>query len=194
MKVGINDFLRKHLDPGYPGTTLEPGDIERLRQLAEKHFDACREGYAPYCLEIDFAPGDALGREVILPYVRITEENKHLLQSAYEERKEGELPFLSRWFGASDVSDERMGAAKIRLILYSHEQLVSDGDACTEDPWELITVLAMGEPESPMPPQTMIRNLIGSSTGGSGEKFDPEAYRASCKFWDEYAMVRDSFC
>lgn len=51
-----------------------------------------KEGYAPFCKHI-FVENLTETKNAILP---ITQDNQHLLQTAYEARTEKELPVLRR--------------------------------------------------------------------------------------------------
>jgi hypothetical protein len=56
-----------------------------------------------------------------LQTIEITEQNKHLLQTAYQARTEKELPVLVRFFPRGSV--ELAKARFLDIILYSKEQI-----------------------------------------------------------------------
>jgi hypothetical protein len=57
------------------------------------------DGYAPFCKHL-FVPNFA---GMLRTTIAITEDNQHMLRSAYEARTEKELPVLNRWFPAELV-------------------------------------------------------------------------------------------
>ncbi len=44
--------------------------------------------------------------------------------------------------------------------------------------------------ELPMQPITIMRNALGKEYGGSGVPLVEEKYRASVKFWSEFALIK----
>jgi hypothetical protein len=49
-------------------------------------------------------------------YAQINDENKHLIRSGYEARKENELPVLIQWFDRNEVPPPE--ATYLDIILY----------------------------------------------------------------------------
>ena len=57
--------------------------------------------------------------------------------------------------------------------------------------WGVVAILGQSHPnEEPMKPETMIRNSLGISEGGSGVPLDREAYLRSVEFWEKHATVK----
>ena len=136
--------------------------------------------------------------------MRITDENRHLLRSAYVARTDKELPVLTRWFPADQVSAPV--ATYLDVILYSRDQINlenaamaqapetyvrADGETVPEDaPWGIISIKPQLEVhETPMSPITAMRNALSKSEGGSGVALDRDAYRAAVEFWTHHAMI-----
>jgi hypothetical protein len=118
--------------------------------------------------------------------VPITEQNRHLLRSAYESRSPDELPVLVRWFEGAVPPVANFLIA----ILYSREQLAREGTPITAD-WGVVGCMYTSEPEEiPMAPITMMRNALGVGEGGSGVVLEREAYRRSVDFWSVHANWR----
>lgn len=116
----------------------------------------------------------------------ITDDNRHLLRSAYEARTKDELPVLVRWFEGI----EPPVANYFGVILYSREQLAKEG-APIEADWGVVGCLYTAQPEEiPMAPITMMRNALGVEEGGSGVPVDREAYRRGVEFWERNANWR----
>lgn len=140
------------------------------------------DGYAPFC-KIHVHRNWTTTRCIALP---ITEENRHLLRSAYEARTVDELPVLVRWF--EDVLPPV--ANYLLVIVYEREQLAKENTPIAAD-WGVVGCMYTSEPEEmPMAPITMMRNALGVAEGGSGVPLDPEAYRRSVAFWSVHANWR----
>ncbi|GBG28834.1 Hypothetical Protein FCC1311_050552 [Hondaea fermentalgiana] len=164
-------------------------EIERRGGL-----DACLEpGYAPFCKHV-FMKNFCGARTLDLA---ITEGNKHLLRTAYEARREGELPVLARFFDVADI-DEVPEAEMLDIILYSREQINVEnksmgeaGDPDEKAPWGIISIKPQNQDkELPMQPITMLRNALGKEEGGSGVPLDKESYLKSVAYWSEHAAIK----
>ena len=96
MSIALTPFARRRLFPAEPrsNTILDctPGDFER--HLNDVPPLKLLDGYAPFCklhVHRNWTPTRCLTMPV-------TEDNRHLLRSAYEARSRDELPVLVRWF------------------------------------------------------------------------------------------------
>ena len=93
----LDEFAHKQfndINPDYNGTRIYFDSKDFVARIQQYHNDG-RElvgGYAPFCKHI-FVPNFAGAR---LGSLAITQENRHLLQSAYSRRRPEELPVLSR--------------------------------------------------------------------------------------------------
>ncbi len=88
---------RQWIDPHFPGTRLDCDPIEFVQQVHAYHKEGGAglvDGYAPFCKHI-FVPNFV---EATLGALPITEENEHLLRTAYERRRPEELAVLTRFF------------------------------------------------------------------------------------------------
>lgn len=116
----------------------------------------------------------------------ITLENSRYLRSGYTSRREGELPYLARWF---DLPVKAPVAEYLILILYSADQLNKEGVTTNAD-YGIVGMQATMTPKvEPMTPYTMVRNAMGIEEGGNGEEIDKEYLIEAAKFWDEHAIV-----
>jgi len=76
-------------------------------------------------------------------------------------------------------------------VLYSREQIENEepGSSSGAD-YEIICINAEpDEIDSPMTPDTIIRNHLGKEFGGSGVSIDTEKYMESVEYWSRYAML-----
>jgi len=184
MSIVLTEFARSRLFPRTPRrNTIQ----DCTAQAFERHLNKAAplkvlDGYAPFC-KIHVHRNWTTTRCIALP---ITEENRHLLRSAYEARTVDELPVLVRWF--EDVLPPV--ANYLLVIVYEREQLAKENTPIAAD-WGVVGCMYTSEPEEmPMAPITMMRNALGVAEGGSGVPLDPEAYRRSVAFWSAHANWR----
>ncbi|NII12155.1 DUF3228 family protein [Oleiagrimonas sp. C23AA] len=184
MSIVLTPFARTRLFPREARRNAiqdcSPEGFER--RLNEQVPEKVLQGYAPFC-QLHVHRNWTSTRCMAVP---ITDENRHLLQSAYEARSSKELPVLVRWFEGV----EPPVANYLLPILYSREQLAKEGEAIDAD-WGVVGCLYTMTPEEiPMAPITMMRNALGVDEGGSGVPLDAEAYRRSAAFWQDHANWR----
>ena len=171
---------------------FDPVDFEK-RVNEQYSPEDLKEGYAPFCkhLFIKNFTGSTLY------YEKITEDNRKLLQTSYESRREEELPVLKRFFSKEDVKPRP--ALYLDIILYSKEQIQKENESMkTKDPnadtqydWGIISVKSQDlDYEIPMDPITCMRNSLGKEEGGSGVPLDREAYMKSVQFWKDHALIQ----
>jgi len=186
--VGITKFALKHTEEDFVGTKLTTKQLDEIRFLTEGKMNLntdVKDGYADFCKEIHIK-----GFPVNCPITRITPLNFPYLRSDYVLRNEGELPHLARFFSKGTV--EPSPAHHITVIVYSREQLMSEGDDYTGCHYDIVTVLAQPcEGTAPMNPYTMVRNHMGKEFGGSGVELNREEYEKAVKFWTEHAMIEE---
>lgn len=184
MTIALTAFATRRLFPtdgranGLQGITAEAF----LRHLNTKAPLKVLDGYAPFC-KLHVHRNWTATRCLTVP---ITDDNLHLLRSAYEARTDGELPVLVRWFEGVTAPV----AEYLLVIVYARDQLRKEGDAIDAD-WGIVGCLATATPEEiPMAPITMMRNALGVEEGGSGVALDADAYRRSVAFWAHNANWR----
>jgi len=143
------------------------------------------DGYAPFCKHL-FIPNFT---DALTPIHEIT-GYRHLLQVGYEARREEELPVLTTWFDRAGLPGGQEKAQWLDIILYSKEQLRSEGEYIDAE-WGIVSINAVPSPdEIPMKPITMMRNALGKEEGGSGVPLDREAYEAAVAYWSNHATIR----
>ncbi len=184
MSIILTPFAVARLFPRTPrGNTIQDCTPEQFeRHLNEHEPLRILEGYAPFC-KLHVHRNWTSTRCLTAP---ITQDNCHLLRSAYEARSRKELPVLVRWFEGL----EPPVAEYLVVILYSRDQLAKEGTAVDAD-WGVVGCLYTMTPEEiPMAPITMLRNALGVEEGGSGVPLDREAYRLAVEFWENNANWR----
>ena len=189
MKIAMTEFALRNWAPDASGTRVEgltPGElVDRCNAAGGPLVD----GYAPFCKHL-FLKNDGPTRAAFAP---ITEDNRHLLRSGYEARREGELAVLGRWFEGLEAPR----AEWLDVILYSHAQLVKEASDFAQEQsvpdcdWGIVSIIGVLSPEEPpMPPITQLRNALGRDEGGSGVPIDRAAYDRAAAFWDRHASLK----
>jgi hypothetical protein len=184
MQIKMTEFARPRLFPREPRrNTIQDITAIGFEQHLNDHAPLkVLDGYAPFC-KLHVHRNWTSTRCLTVP---ITNDNRHLLRSAYEARNSSELPVLVRWF--EDI--EPPVAEYLIVILYSREQLAKEGSPIDAD-WGVVGCMYTSTPaEIPMAPITMMRNALGVAEGGSGVALDGEAYRRSVEYWSAHANWR----
>jgi hypothetical protein len=183
-RIALADFARRRLFP----EPRRPNSIQDLTpEQFERHLNAhpplaVLDGYAPFC-KLHVHRNWTATRCLTVP---ITDDNRHLLRSAYEARSREELPVLVRWFEGvtPPIADYLV------VILYDRAQMAKEGTPI-EAEWGVVGCMYTSEPdEIPMAPITMMRNALGVAEGGSGVSLDRAAYACSVAYWESHANWR----
>ncbi|MGY0560288.1 DUF3228 family protein [Luteimonas sp. A277] len=184
MTIILTPFARARLFPDQGrGNTIQDCTPQEFQQhLNMQPPLKVLDGYAPFC-KLHVHRNWTSTRCLTVP---ITDDNRHLLRSAYEARSKAELPVLVRWFEGV----EPPVAGYFVVILYSAEQLAKEG-VPIDGEWGVVGCLYTADPEEiPMAPITMMRNALGVEEGGSGVPMDRGAYRRAVDFWNNNANWR----
>ncbi len=190
VSIALTPFARRNWTPEASGTRIEGMSPEALVAACNGALEGGASlvaGYAPFCKHL-FIGNDTPTRCGFAP---VTDDNRALLCSGYEARREGELAVLTRWFEGVEAPR----AQWLDVILYSHEQLLREAADFPDDvpdcDWGIVSILGTLVPEEPpMPPITQLRNALGPAEGGSGVAIDPVAYGKAVDFWECHAAVR----
>ena len=189
MKIAMTDFALRNWAPDASGTRIEGLSPEDLVDLCNASKGPLVDGYAPFCKHL-FLRNESQTRAAFAP---ITDENRHMLRSGYEARREGELAVLGRWFEGLEAPR----AEWLDVILYSQKQLAKEAAEFPEEQavpdcdWGIVSIIGTLKPEEPpMPPITQLRNALGRDEGGSGVPIDRAAYDRAAQFWDAHAAIR----
>jgi len=184
MAIALTPFARPRLFPAdRRRTAIQDCTPEQfVARLNAEPPERVLDGYAPFCKLHVHRNWTSTRCSVIA----ITDDNRHLLRSAYEARNATELPVLVRWFEGL----EPPVANYLIPILYSREQMAKEGTPIDAD-WGIVGCLYTLEPEEiPMVPITMLRNALGVEEGGSGVAIDRAAYARAVEFWSRHANWR----
>jgi len=184
VSIVLTPFARTRLFPrDGRATAIRDCSAEAFEQrLNDERPERVLPGYAPFCVLHVHRNWTSTRASVLA----ISEDNRHLLRSAYEARSREELPVLVRWFEGI----EPPVANYLLPILYSRAQLAREGTSIEAD-WGVVGCLYTMEPEEiPMAPITMMRNALGVDEGGSGVALDRAAYRRAVAFWEAHANWR----
>ena len=111
----LDQFCLRQFDPSNPGFINY--SKEKFLDMVNHfyHPDNLKNGYAPFCKHI-FVPNFTGAK---ISTIQITDQNEHLIRTAYEARTEKELPVLRRFIPAALVSTTE--AKFLDIILYSKE-------------------------------------------------------------------------
>lgn len=182
--VGINSFVMRQMEDDFVGTKITKEQMEEIfvQTASKMNKNESEEGYASFCQIVK------LNYDLKSPIVKIDDNNRHLLVSIYKARRPNELSNLTRYFLKGSV--ELVKADHIEVILYTKEQLIKEKEEYTGADYDILCINAEpAELSSPMTPNTMIRNHLGSDFGGSGATLDKKKYEESVAFWQEHAMI-----
>ena len=197
-KIGINEFALRQTKRDFVGTRLSMTQLTLIKENCNILYNTDKtkldnSDYADFCKYVVIVQDSYDG--IICPIIKITDENKHLLVTKYHTRVEGELPYLARNFSKNvlySINDPH----HLLVVLYSREQLEKEykenegGSPPVGSDYDIICVNAEpSEINSPMTPDTIIRNSLGTEFGGSGVELDKAKYMESVEYWSKHAMV-----
>lgn len=197
--ICLDAFARRQFQDGCESGFISndpEGFIAQVQELLKDKLndaDLLVDGYAPFCKHI-FIPNFTNASAAT---VKITAENKGLIETDYVARTEKELPVLTRFLPVQKLGGwEKMPKADyLDLILYSREQIIKE-NAAMGNPnvdtaaWGIISIKPQNENfETPMQPITMLRN-ISIELGGSGVALDAENYKKSVAFWKDHVSLQ----
>lgn len=187
--------IRQFNNPLYTGTHVSY-DVEMFEDTINNEFHSKKlslvDGYAPFCKHV-FIKNFA---DVTCGYAEITEQNKHLIRSCYESRKEDELAVLIQFLDRDECPPPV--ATYLDIILYSREQVIKENISMgvtppdvNSPPWRIISVKGqLCDYELPMQPITIMRNALGTAEGGSGVPLDRSKYTESVAFWTNHVAIK----
>jgi len=200
MKIAVTEFCADHhTNPESGATLLSPEQIAAVCEYANVHTDDLKEGDESHVRTLMIHPAQVGGDLITVPFMPITDENRHLLQSGYVMRRDGELPFLMRWFEGDDVN----GTSKVESLLvicYTADALAKEGVEIDGD-FGIVTILGLREGfegRAAMVPATVLRNALGEKYGGTPSDdeggFSEANYREGVEFYEKHATIRNTRC
>lgn len=183
--VAASNFLIEAIEKT-GGNRKFSGTIEELERLTEAHLENWKPGVGSVAGDVRIVqvPAEGFTSEI----VRITEENKHLLEVSYNPRREGEeaIPTLL----LRGVAPAR--AATVGIVVYRADVLQRDNDRSSLAEWEIVAILVDPElPEGksvPMHPATMARNAA-HLRGGTYREYSSEQWLEAVLFWQRHARA-----
>lgn len=180
MNTIVSNFaVDRHFTPGKSFSFCEITCAELLKRV-KWNMDRAREGYRPGVLLVPIEP-----EGIFSSTVRITDENRHLLRTVFEARREGEEPFRK-----TVIDAPKTPAKFVDVVLYRNDVL-AEGNENTDPTadWEVISVNArLTEEPEPMTPMTMARNFL-VLTGGTKGEYTAEQFAKSIVFWSQHSMA-----
>jgi len=204
VKIVLDPFCFKQFDPTAGSLYINYGKQEFAEKVNDFYLEVkdkggLKDGYAPFCKHL-FIENFT---DAISGFIEITPDNEKYMRSAYEARRENELPILNRWLDRAALETElgfKVQQAKyLDIILYSKAQVQEENKATGfEDPnkdvdydYGIVSVKPQdADFETPMQPITVMRNALGKEHGGSGVPLDREKYMESVKFWSKFATLK----
>ena len=183
--VAASSFLIEAIEKT-GGNRKFSGTIEELEQLTEAHIENWKPGVGSVDGDVRIVEVPTAGFTTEI--VRITEENRHLLEVTYNPRREGEeaVPtLLLRGVAPAE-------AATVGIVIYRADVLQRDNGRSSLAEWEIVAILA--DPELPaggsvpMSPATMARNAAHLA-GGTLREYSPEQWLEATLFWQRHARV-----
>ena len=184
-QVAVSSFLMEAVEKT-GGNRKYSGSFEDLENLTMAHMANWKPGVGSVDgdVRIVSVPTDGFTTEI----VRITDENRHLLEVVYNARREGEeaVPtLLLRGVAPAE-------AATVGIVIYRADVLARDNDRSSLAEWEIVAILADPElPEGksvPMHPATMARNAAHLK-GGTFREYSAEQWLEATLFWQRHARV-----
>lgn len=141
-----------------------------------------------HCLNVKVDNTD----NVFMTVVPLEENYLPHVVDKYEPRKDEEYPVPSRYIEASIASDleAQICAEMIHVICYTKEQLAKEGMEIESDYGVCALNPEMGLDETPMAPETLVRNSLGVKYGGNGVALDEDEYAASQLFWSTHILIK----
>lgn len=184
-EVAVSNFLLEAIEKT-GGNRKFSGTIEELERLTEAHIENWKPGVGSVDGDVRIVevPTEGFTTEI----VRITEENKHLLEVVYNARRAGEeaVPTLILR-GVAPAEASRVG-----IVIYRADVLQRDNGRSSLAEWEIVAILADPElPDGgsvPMNPATMARNAAHLE-GGTFREYTPEQWLDATLFWQRHARV-----
>jgi len=184
--VGINDFVKRQTKTDFAGTKVTDAQLITIREEAEKIINAGQDtqGYAPFVRIATIKDPSILSN-----IAEITPENEKFLKKEMTKRREGEEEYEQQYFDSKDVKG--IPSHHIDIIMYTKEQLDSEGEKNTGSDFDIISINAEPYDKSvPMTAETMRRNIKGPEAGGSGHQHSEEEIANAEEFWSKHAYIK----
>jgi len=108
-----------------------------------------------------------------------------ILEASFESRREEEASAIS----VVALNGNKEKATNVELILYSHENLAKNKENDTTNDFELISINANLDEETPMHPLTMARNFL-EEEGGTKAEYTSEEFAKAIWYWKDKVSLK----
>lgn len=179
--IAVSAFLREVTRDGNPRFD---GTLDQLVELADEHFDNHEPGTGSVDGDVLLVTVPSNGFRTNI--VEITAENAFQVEEVYSARVEGEaeVPTLTIY-----TYDQLPPAEVVKLVLYRADVLERDSDRSSDAEWEIVAINSQPEADTPMHPQTMLRNAR-EEAGGTYREYSQEEWRRAEEYWKNRAFIR----
>lgn len=158
------------------------GSWIELEQLVMEHFDNNEPGTGSVDGDVLLVNVPAKGFHTSI--IKITDENRHLVEEIEYVRQAGEKPVITRVV----KNIEKPEAKFAKIVVYRADVLDKDNDRSTMAEWEIVSINAQNYETVPMSPSTMLRNTK-NEVGGTYREYSQEQWDESYAFWDNHASI-----
>lgn len=157
------------------------GDLERL---AHEHFQNNEPGTGSTDGDVLLVNVPAAGFRTNI--AQITPENVSEVELISSTRVEGESAVPQRVI----FSNHELPEAKfVKLVLYRADVLHQDSGRSTNAEWEIVSINAQPDEDTPMHPQTMLRNAC-QNVGGTYREYTREEWARAETYWADHVFLR----
>jgi hypothetical protein len=174
LKLGWSDFARRRHVPGGKHTWFEGSPEELLTRVLDSWHHR-KPGAGRLDREkVVVVPVDPAG--FVSSTVLVAEDTP--LFAGFERRQEHEEGFIR-----VTAEGPREDAQYASVVLYSAETLEeNDGSRSGDYDWEVVCLIAGPEPDEPMDPLTMARNML-EKPGGTYCHYSAEQFAEAVWYW-----------
>lgn len=158
------------------------GSWIELEQLVMEHFDNNEPGTGSVDGDVLLINVPAKGFHTSI--IKITDENRHLVEEIEYVRQAGEKPVITRVI----KNIEKPEAKFAKIVVYRADVLDKDNDRSSMAEWEIVSINAQNYETVPMSPSTMLRNT-NHEAGGTYREYTQEQWDESYAFWDNHASI-----
>lgn len=174
LKLGWSDFARRRHVPGGKHTWFEGGPDELLCRVLD-NWQHRRPGAGRLDRQkVVVVPVDPAG--FVSSTVRVGPDTP--LHAVFDRRQEHEDGFIR-----VTAEGPREPADYASVVLYSAETLLeNDGVRSGDFDWEVVCLIAGPEPDEPMDPLAMARNML-ERPGGTYCRYTAEQFAEAVWYW-----------
>ena len=180
LKLGWSDFARGRHAPGGKHTWFEGTDEELLCRVLDSWQHRKPGAGRLDCEKVVVVPVDPTG--FVSSTVRVDEQTA--LNATFERRQPHEDGYVRVM-----AVGPREKAEYASVVLYSADTLLeNDGTRSGDFDWEIVCLIAGPEPDEPMDPLTMARNML-EMPGGTYCHYSAEQFAEAVWYWSGRASI-----